>query len=155
MAEKKKVLFIISSLLWVRNLDAANLGFPGGASGKEPTCQCRRHKRCRFDLWVRKIPWRRAWQSTSILAWEIPWTEEPGKLKSVRSQRVRHDRSELTHTTWGLCFKDLSKGCDQNVSQGQDYCGPSEKSVYHTNFAWISKAEKTWSSASNCLLELL
>ena len=31
-------------------------GFPG----KEPACQCRRHKRHRFDPWVRKIPWRRA-----------------------------------------------------------------------------------------------
>ena len=29
------------------------LGFPGGASGKEPVCQCRRHKRCGFDPWVR------------------------------------------------------------------------------------------------------
>ena len=38
------------------------LGFPGGASGKEPACQCRRHKRCGFDPWVRKISWRRAWQ---------------------------------------------------------------------------------------------
>ena len=38
----------------------------GGASGKEPTCQCRRHKRRRFDPWVRKILWRRAWQSISI-----------------------------------------------------------------------------------------
>ena len=27
----------------------------------------------------------------SILAWEIPWTEEPGELQSIRSQRVRHD----------------------------------------------------------------
>ena len=35
-------------------------GFPGGASGKEPVCQCRRHKRCRFNSWVGKIPWRRA-----------------------------------------------------------------------------------------------
>ena len=26
-------------------------GFPGGTSGKEPACQCRRHKRCRFDPW--------------------------------------------------------------------------------------------------------
>ena len=26
-----------------------------GASGKEPACQCRRHKRCRFNPWVRKI----------------------------------------------------------------------------------------------------
>ena len=34
--------------------------FPGGTSGKEPTHQCRRHKRRRFDSWVGKIPWRRA-----------------------------------------------------------------------------------------------
>ena len=32
------------------------LGFPGGTSGKEPTCQCRRHRRLEFDLWVGKIP---------------------------------------------------------------------------------------------------
>ena len=37
-------------------------GFPDGASGKEPACQCRRHKRLGFNPWVRKIPWRRAWQ---------------------------------------------------------------------------------------------
>ena len=48
---------------WINNI---HLGFPGGASGKEPTCQCRRHKRCRFDPWVRKIPWRRAWQPTPV-----------------------------------------------------------------------------------------
>ena len=28
---------------------------------------------------------------SSILAWEIPWTEEPGSLQSTGSQRVRHD----------------------------------------------------------------
>ena len=33
--------------------------FPSGASGKEPTCQCRRHKSYGFDPWVRKIPWSR------------------------------------------------------------------------------------------------
>ena len=41
-------------------------GFPGGTRGKEPTCQCRRCKRCRFDPWVRKIPWRRAWHPTPV-----------------------------------------------------------------------------------------
>ena len=35
---------------------------------KEPTCQCRRHKRCGFDLWVGKIPWRRAWQPTRVFS---------------------------------------------------------------------------------------
>ena len=39
-----------------------NLGFPVGASGKEPTCQSRRPKRCGFNPWFRKILWRRAWQ---------------------------------------------------------------------------------------------
>ena len=43
------------------------MGFPVGASGKEPACQCRRCKRCGFDPWVGKIPWRRAWQSTPLL----------------------------------------------------------------------------------------
>ena len=35
--------------------------FPGGTSGKEPICHCRRYKRHRFDPWVWKIPWRREW----------------------------------------------------------------------------------------------
>ena len=42
------------------------MGFPGGTDGKEPTCQCRRHKRCRFDSWVGKIPERRAWLPTLV-----------------------------------------------------------------------------------------
>ena len=33
---------------------------PDGARGKEPTCQCMRTKRCRFDPWVGKITWRQA-----------------------------------------------------------------------------------------------
>ena len=41
-------------------------GFPDGVSGKEPACQCRRHKRCRFDPWVGKIPWRRKWQPIPV-----------------------------------------------------------------------------------------
>jgi len=42
------------------------LGFPDRVRGKEPTYQCRRHKRCKFNPWVRKIPWRRKWQPTPI-----------------------------------------------------------------------------------------
>ena len=43
--------------------------------------QCRRHRRCGFDPWVRKIPWRRKWQPTH--ACRIPWAEEPGGLRSL------------------------------------------------------------------------
>ena len=42
-----------------------------------------------FDPWVEKIPWRRAWQPTPVfLPGESPWTEEPGGLQSMDSQRV-------------------------------------------------------------------
>ena len=41
-------------------------GFPGGATGKEPTCQLRRCKRFEFNAWVRKIPCRRPQQLTPV-----------------------------------------------------------------------------------------
>ena len=61
------------------------MGFPGGATDKELACQCRRCKRHGFDPWARKIPCRRAWQSTPVflpgefhgqrnLADYSPWT---------------------------------------------------------------------------------
>ena len=36
---------------------------------------------------------------SSILAWEIPWTEKPGELQSMALQRVRHDRATNQQTT--------------------------------------------------------
>ena len=62
---------------------------PSAASSIEPACQCRRCKRHRFDPWVKKIPWRRAWQPTSVfLPGESLRIEERGGLQSMRSQRV-------------------------------------------------------------------
>ena len=55
-----------------------------------------RHERHRFNSWVGKIPWRRAWQpNSSILARKIPWTEEPGGLHSWS-----HQESDTTEATW-------------------------------------------------------
>ena len=47
-------------------------------------------------IWVRSLGWEDLLEKemathSSILAWEIPWTEEPGGLKSTGSQSVRHD----------------------------------------------------------------
>ena len=72
------------------------MGFPGGISGKQRTCQCRRYKRCRFNPWVRKIPWRREWQPIPVFLpaeshCQAPRTEEPNGLQSKGSQRVRLD----------------------------------------------------------------
>ena len=59
-----KLLGVRSLVLGVQSwsgIDASvNLHQTGGASGKEPACQCRRHKRYRLDPWVGKIPWRKA-----------------------------------------------------------------------------------------------
>ena len=57
--------------------DKGSEGFPGGASGKETDCQCRRGKRHGFSPWVGKIPRRRAWQSTPVFL--------PGESRGQRS----------------------------------------------------------------------
>ena len=40
---------------------------------------------------------------SSILAWRIPWTGEPARLQSMRSQWVRHNWATNTHTQFGCC----------------------------------------------------
>ena len=65
------------------NVCKTHKGLPWWLSGKESSWQC---KRCKFDSW------RRKWQPpSSILAWEIPRTEESSRLLSMGSQRVRHN----------------------------------------------------------------
>ena len=51
-------------------------------AGKEPTCQCRRGKRYRFDPWVGKIPCRKAWQLTPVFL--------PGKFHGLGSLAAYH-----------------------------------------------------------------
>ena len=82
--------------------------FPGRASGEEPACQCRRCRRRGFDPWARKIPLEEGMAThSSIHAWRIPWTEEPGGLQSIVSQRVRHDWSDLV-CMHHMCKIDLN-----------------------------------------------
>ena len=83
--ENPKYERVIWSLVW---------GFPGGSVVKESACQCGRYKRPGFNPSVKKIPWRRKWPLySSILAWEIPWTEEPDGLQTMGLQWVGHDLS--------------------------------------------------------------
>ena len=81
-------------------------GFPGSASDKEPACQCRRCKRCRFDPWIRKISWRRAWQPPLVflpgephgprgLVGYIPWDHR-------ESDATRWPTHTHTHTHTSL-----------------------------------------------------
>ena len=60
--------------------------------GKEPGCQCRRHKRHRFDPWVRKIPRRRMWEHTPVfLPGESHDREAWWDSSSIGLHRVGHD----------------------------------------------------------------
>ena len=45
---------------------------------------------------------------TSILAWESPWTEEPGRLQSLGSQRVRHDWTTDMKEEYQICSSSFS-----------------------------------------------
>ena len=73
---------LITGCEWVESLIS---GLPWWFRGKESSCRCRRHG---FDSWVGKIPLGKEMAShSSTLAWEIPWTEEPGELQSMESQK--------------------------------------------------------------------
>ena len=49
-----------------------------------------------WETWVQSLGWEDPLEKemathSSIPAWEIPWMEKPGRIKSMGSQRVRHD----------------------------------------------------------------
>ena len=95
------------------------LCFPGSSDSKEPFCQCRRLKRHGFYPWVGKIPWREGTAThSSILAWRIPWIEEPGGLQFMGLQRAECDWGISTHSRWvSLWAQPLSTwSCFQRVT---------------------------------------
>ena len=70
----------------------SDLGFLGGAHGKEPACQCRRHNRHKFDPWVRRIPWSRKWKLTPV---SLPG-ESHGQRSLVGYNPWGHKESDMT-----------------------------------------------------------
>ena len=64
------------------------------APWKKSTCQCRRCKRCRFDPWIGKIPWRR---NGNPLQYSCLEKSMDNRLQSLRSQRVGYDWAAEHH----------------------------------------------------------
>ena len=62
-------------------------------NGKEPACQCRKHRKCRFDPWVWKIPWRREQQHTPVFL--------PGESHGQRSL--------VGYSPWGYKESDMTE----------------------------------------------
>ena len=120
----KKVIFLPSFWLLCRDTNSRKLnlyrhfqpspkltqGFPGGSSGKEPTCQCRRPNRQGFYPWIGKIPWKRVRQPTPVF---LPgesheqFSTQQAYISSIQSlSRVR-----LFVTPWVVaCQAPLSMG---------------------------------------------
>ena len=65
-----------------------SVGFPGGSVIKNPPANA---GEAGMILWLGRCSGEEMTTHFSILAWEIPWTEELGRLQSVGSQRVGHD----------------------------------------------------------------
>ena len=65
---------------------------PRGHSGKESTCQGRRHRRHLFDPWVWKIPWSRKWQPAPVFL----------------SRKLHGQRSQVGCSSWGHKESDTS-----------------------------------------------
>ena len=73
-------------------INAHKWGFPGGASGKEPTCQCGQMPATQVQSLGGEDPLEKETAThSSILAWETQRTQEPGGLQSMGSPRVRHN----------------------------------------------------------------
>ena len=90
----------------LQSLTHSLMGFPGGPSGTESACQCRRHKRHGFNSLVGKIPWRRTWQPMPVFL--------PGKSHGQKSLEG--------YSPWACRFWKNSGGRGLgNVSSGFTY----------------------------------
>ena len=101
-------------------------------SGKEPACQCRRNERHGFNPWVRKIPWRRAWQPTPVffrgeshrqrtLAGYSPQSHKQTILKQFSTHAWNtkifmvwslNIQLQLCSVSCTLCYPNILSNCD-------------------------------------------
>ena len=77
-----------SSCLMNQRINLLKMGFPGGASGREPNCQCRRHRRCGFSPCVGKSPWRKSGSPLQDPCLETPKDGGARGLQSTGPRRV-------------------------------------------------------------------
>ena len=83
---------------------------PEWHSDQEYSCQCRRHVRHRFSLWVRKILWRRKWQPTPVFLMKNPmdrgasWTTVCWVAKSQTRLSTHTHTLILHHSLRSLCL---------------------------------------------------
>ena len=82
--------------LFVKYIQYLFWGFPGGSDGRESACSAGDQvwSLCWEDPLEKEMA-----KHSSIFAWKVPWTEAPGVLQSIGSQRVGHDWMTNTFTS--------------------------------------------------------
>ena len=116
-------IFFFSFCWWMwRNIRRKSL--PRLPSHKESACQCRRHKRCGFDPWARKIPWRRKWMPSTVFL--------PGKS---------HDKRAWWATVFGVAknqtqLSDWARRMKFGIICGESY-GTICKNLKNSNACFL------------------
>ena len=90
-----------------RHLDQIHFtsGLPHSSGGKESVCNAEDIGDSDSITGLWRSPGEEMAAHSSILAWKIPWTEEPGGLQFMGLRRVRHDWTP----TWSSFFKEVGK----------------------------------------------
>ena len=117
---------------WIR-------GFPGGTSGKEPTCQCRRWKKHGFNPWVGETPRRRRWQLIPVF---LPGESQGQRSLAGYSPRghIELDTTEATKHSTHIMKKGVNIVIYQEVCRhltSRVHNLPPPSCVYH-NFHFSS-----------------
>ena len=89
ISSSRQILVRLSDVLHKISVQAR--GLPGGSAVKNPPAMQEPQ-----ETWVRSLgredPLEKEMAThSSNLAWRIPWTEKPGRLQSIGSQRIAHD----------------------------------------------------------------
>ena len=108
----RRLRILKAGCYWLNCVTPEFIWLPWCLSGTESTWQSRRHRRCRFDPWVGKIPWEMKWQTTPVFL--------PGKFHGQRSL--------VDHSTWS-CKRvrhNWASGQQQKFKHWSLNCGIAE-----------------------------
>ena len=118
------ILFLICVFVFLRQIPS---GLPQWLSSKEPTCNAGAQE-IQVQSLHQEDPLEKSMATHSnIFAWKIPWTEEPGGLQSMGSQRARHDWTTNT-------FRTLGTYCLQNCTCALEWILLKASSNFMVNY---------------------
>ena len=122
------------------------MGLPRWLSGKEFTWQCRRHRRHGFDPWVKKIPWSRKWQPTTVFL--------PGRFHGQRSlvgySPWFHKESDTTEQLSTQAHETQQLSLSHEVSTVLEWTRMRTR----LNEDWQSTRPEVWIKAKQLLFKL-